>query len=172
MHLGRNELTQPANRLVWSFSCEAVSPICVSIWAYESVRQLSICSSGSLTARAALWIAVTSFDTKRVRIAVGTLTDLEFANGEVLPSEKVAIHLNSWQIGLQILVKYLSSCLAAILVEFEHYIHELCRFGLPHAKIPVNRRRWTKSMFKATRFTIIHFQMAEFPMQKLCRLTL
>ena len=31
----------------------------------------------------------------------------DFTSGEVLPSEKVTVHLNSWQIiGLQILVKY------------------------------------------------------------------
>ena len=31
-----------------------------------------------------------------------------------------------------------TSCLAVSLAEFELFIHELCRFALPHAKIPVN----------------------------------
>ena len=74
------------------------------------------------------------------------------------------------------LVKYSfgpTSCLAASLAEFELFIHELCRFALSHAKIPVNmwtdsRSHSTKSMFKVTRSVIIHrFLMAEFPMQKL-----
>ena len=37
-----------------------------------------------------------------------------------------------------ILVKYSSgptSCLTASLAEYELFIHELCRFALPHAKI-------------------------------------
>ena len=37
----------------------------------------------------------------------------EFASDEVLPSEKVTIHLYSWQIELQLLVKY-SSCRQAL----------------------------------------------------------
>ena len=39
------------------------------------------------------------------------------------------------------LVKYSfgpTSCLAASLAEFELFIHELCRFALSRAKIPVN----------------------------------
>ena len=65
------------------------------------------------------------------------------------------------------LVKYLfgpTSCLAASLAEFELFIHELCRFALPHAKAqkfsPFNmwnsRSHSTKSVFKIMRSIIIH----------------
>ena len=49
----------------------------------------------------------------------------------VLSSEKVTVHLKSWQIGFQIL----AASLAASLAEFELFIPKICRLGLPHAKI-------------------------------------
>ena len=57
----------------------------------------------------------------------------EFAGGEVLPSEKVTIPFYSWKL---VKCSFMPrSCLAAGLAEFELFIHELCRFALPHAKI-------------------------------------
>ena len=63
----------------------------------------------------------------------------EFASGEVLPSEKVLNYTFLFMENrIAKLVKYSfrpTSCLAASLREFELFIHELCRFALPHSKI-------------------------------------
>ena len=75
------------------------------------------------------------------------------------------------------LVKYSfgpTSCLAA----FELFIRELCKFALPHVKIQSCQHVKQSQPFDEVNvqghafYHYTPFLMAEFPMQKLCRLTL
>ena len=81
------------------------------------------------------------------------------------------------------LVKYSfapTSCLAASLAEFKLFIHELCtcRLALPHVKISSCQHVKQPQSFDAVNvqgnafYHYTPFLMAEFPMLKLCRLTL
>ena len=81
------------------------------------------------------------------------------------------------------LVKYSfgpTSCLAAGLVEFELFIHELCRFALPQAKIQSCHCQHAKQSQSFDKVNVqghafyhyTPFLIAEFPMQTLCRLML
>ena len=81
----------------------------------------------------------------------------EFASGEVLPSEKVATFLFMTNRAANTCEVFIgqTSCLAASLEKFELSIQQICRFGLPHTKIPVNmsnsRNRSTKSLCSRSR---------------------
>ena len=79
------------------------------------------------------------------------------------------------------LVKYSfgpTSCLAASLAEFELFIHDLCRFDLSHAKTQSCQHVKQSQPFDDVNvqghafYHYTPFLMAEFPMQKLCRMML